>query len=139
MIVEFGITISDNVKLFDPIGYLELLELMTHSAGVLTDSGTIVEEACILGIPTIQMRKATERPEVYIVSASVKFDPDSNQNHHDTLEKFYDLRADSWKHTFGDGKASYRIHDDLIQCWQQEQFTGHSPSNKSNYSQRSYM
>ena len=38
MISEFGIKLSENVKLFDPIGYLELLELMTHSDGVLTDS-----------------------------------------------------------------------------------------------------
>lgn len=139
MIIEFGITLGTNVKLFDPVGYLELLELIIHSAGVLTDSGTIVEEACILGIPTIQMRKATERPEVYVVSSSVKFDPDSNQNYQETLENFYELRSNSWKHTFGDGKASYRIHDDLISCWGQDRFTGHSPSNKSKYSQRSYM
>ena len=35
----------------------------------------MVEEACILGIPTIQMRYSTERPEVYEVGSSIKFDP----------------------------------------------------------------
>ena len=139
MISEFGIKLSENVKLFDPVGYLELLELMTHSNGVLTDSGTVVEEACILGIPTIQMRRSTERPEVYIVESSVKFDPASDQTEKEVLDKFYRLTAGSWKHTFGDGKASYRICEDLIKCWALDEFTGHSPSNKSQFSNRSFM
>jgi len=139
MISEFGIKLSKNVKLFDPIGYLELLELMTHSDGVLTDSGTIVEEACILGIPTIQMRRSTERPEVYIVGSSVKFDPSSDQTEKEVLDKFYKLTAGSWKHTFGDGKASYRICEDLLECWSVDKFTGHSPASKSQFSGRSFM
>ena len=139
MISDFGIKLSKNVKLFDPIGYLELLELMTHSNGVLTDSGTVVEEACILGVPTIQMRRSTERPEVYIVGSSVKFDPASDQTQKDVLDKFYKITAGSWKHTFGDGKASYRICDDLLECWSLDKFTGHSPSSKSRLSNRSFM
>jgi len=139
MISEFDIKLSKNVKLFDPIGYLELLELMAHSEGVLTDSGTVVEEACILGIPTIQMRRSTERPEVYIVGSSVKFDPSSDQTEKEALDKFYKLTAGSWKHTFGDGKASYRICEDLFECWSIDEFTGHSPSSKSQLSNRSFM
>jgi len=139
MILEFGINLSKNVKLFDPIGYLELLELMTHSNGVLTDSGTVVEEACILGVPTIQMRRSTERPEVYIVGSSVKFDPASDQTQKDVLDEFHRIIAGSWKHTFGDGKASYRICDDLFACWSMDKFTGHSPLSKSHLSKRSFM
>jgi UDP-N-acetylglucosamine 2-epimerase (non-hydrolysing) len=139
MISEFGIKLSKNIKLFDPIGYLELLELMIHSNGVLTDSGTVVEEACILGIPTIQMRRSTERPEVYIVGSSIKFDPASDQNHKAVLNRFYELIPGSWKHTFGDGKASYRICEDLLECWSRDEFTGHSPANKEKFSSRSYM
>ena len=139
MISKFGIKLSKNVQVFDPIGYLELLELMVYSKGVLTDSGTVVEEACILGIPTIQMRRSTERPEVYIVGSSIKFDPASDQNHKDVLDKFYRIIPGSWDHIFGDGKASYRICEDLLECWSRDEFTGHSPSNKIEFSSRSYM
>ena len=52
--------------------------LLKNSNFVATDSGTVVEEACILNVPSIQMRYSTERPEVYDVRASVKFDPTNN-------------------------------------------------------------
>ncbi len=139
MISKFGIKLGKNVKLFDPIGYLELLELMVYSNGVLTDSGTVVEEACILGIPTIQMRRSTERPEVYMVGSSIKFDPTSDQNYKEILNRFYGLVPGSWNHIFGDGRASYRICQDLVECWSRDEFTGHSPSNRREFSSRSYM
>ena len=59
----------------DPIGYQELLALLGNSRGALTDSGTVVEETAVLGVPSLQMRKATERPQVYDCRSSVKFDP----------------------------------------------------------------
>ena len=62
---EYGLSLSQNVIMVDPIGYTEMLLLMTNARGVITDSGTVVEETCVLQIPCIQMRKATERPQVY--------------------------------------------------------------------------
>ena len=41
--------------------------LLKKAEFVATDSGTVVEEACILNVPSIQMRYSTERPEVYDV------------------------------------------------------------------------
>ena len=67
--------LSANIKIVNPIGYLEILELMNSSEFILSDSGTLIEEASILGIPSIQMRHSTERPQVYQWGASVKFDP----------------------------------------------------------------
>ena len=52
----------------------------------LSDSGTVVEEACILGTASIQLRFSTERPEVYDVKSSVKFDPSIEQ--HTEYESF---------------------------------------------------
>ena len=59
----------------DPIGYRELLALLVNSRGAITDSGTVVEETAVLGVPSLQIRKATERPQVYDCGSSVKFDP----------------------------------------------------------------
>ena len=139
MLTSFEIQVPENIRLVDPVGYLELLELLTHSKGVLTDSGTVVEEACILGIPSIQMRKSTERPEVYISKASVKFDPLADQKICETLINFHQIQASSWAHLFGDGKASYRIAEDLIACHKKENFSGHDHLLKEEFSSRSFM
>ena len=138
MLKQFNLDLPGNVLLYDPIGYLEILELINSSCGVLTDSGTIVEEAAIIGIPTIQMRKATERPEVYEFKASVKFDPDTQTNFVETIEKFNSLVGSNWSHVFGDGRASYRIVEDLVASYIKGEFSNHQPEKFSPYSSRSF-
>tara|TARA_Y100000310_G_scaffold274378_1_gene290364 strand:+ start:9660 stop:10793 length:1134 start_codon:yes stop_codon:yes gene_type:complete len=51
-----------NLILTEPLGYLDFLCLMSNSKFVLTDSGGIQEEATVLGVPCITLRKNTERP-----------------------------------------------------------------------------
>jgi len=46
----------------DPLGYLELLGMMSRARLVLTDSGGLQEETTALGIPCITLRENTERP-----------------------------------------------------------------------------
>jgi UDP-N-acetylglucosamine 2-epimerase (non-hydrolysing) len=51
-----------NLRLLEPLGYLEFLGLMAQARLVLTDSGGIQEETTILGIPCLTLRENTERP-----------------------------------------------------------------------------
>jgi UDP-N-acetylglucosamine 2-epimerase (non-hydrolysing) len=51
-----------NVRLVEPLGYLEFMKLMTSARFVLTDSGGIQEETTYLGIPCLTLRENTERP-----------------------------------------------------------------------------
>lgn len=51
-----------NLRLIDPVGYLDFLRLMSGARLVLTDSGGIQEETTVLGIPCITLRENTERP-----------------------------------------------------------------------------
>lgn len=139
MLREFKISLPANLVMVDPVGYLELLELMIASKGVLTDSGTVVEEAAVLGIPSIQMRTATERPQVYECGASIKFDPFAPSDYVVVLEKLEKLLSAGWKHPFGDGKASYRIVDDLIERFKNNNYRGHQPSKYLPFSTKSFM
>lgn len=113
---EYGLSLPSNVIMVDPIGYTEMLLLMTNARGVITDSGTVVEETCVLQTPCIQMRKATERPQVYDVGSNVKFDPDLAEKYPADVvfQKLESLHGKTWPNPLGDGKASDRIADDLL-------------------------
>jgi UDP-N-acetylglucosamine 2-epimerase (non-hydrolysing) len=50
------------IHCFEPLGYLDFLNLMAHAKVVLTDSGGIQEETTVLDIPCITLRDTTERP-----------------------------------------------------------------------------
>jgi UDP-N-acetylglucosamine 2-epimerase (non-hydrolysing) len=134
----FKLSVPKNVVMVDPVGYLELLEIIFASKGVLTDSGTVIEEAAILGIPAIQMRKSTERPQVYEFGSAVKFDPNSNSLPIEAINKFSKIKAGSWQHSFGDGKASYRIVEDLVSRFKSENFNGHLPKKYEPFSTLSF-
>ena len=126
---EYGLSLPENVIMVDPIGYEKMLVLMVNSHGVITDSGTVVEETCVLQVPSLQIRKATERPQVYDAGSSVKFDPTLPENYpYDIVyNKFESLYGKKWQHNLGDGKASDRIVDDLIMRLRNDGFGMHKP------------
>ena len=124
---NLNIQLNTNIKVLDPIGYLEFMYLLKNSNFVATDSGTVVEEACILNVPSIQMRYSTERPEVYDVRASVKFDPTNNLvDSNEVIGAVMNLNR-GWSHPFGDGNSSEIIVKDLIELSNSNTFKRHSP------------
>jgi UDP-N-acetylglucosamine 2-epimerase (non-hydrolysing) len=59
----FGLgPLLDQLRVLEPVGYLEMLSLTEGAAGVLTDSGGLQEETTALGIPCVTLREQTERP-----------------------------------------------------------------------------
>ncbi len=71
MIKEFGFEIPDGTRLIEPLGYLEFLQLEGGAKLILTDSGGVQEESCILKVPCVTLRDNTERPETVDVGANV--------------------------------------------------------------------
>jgi UDP-N-acetylglucosamine 2-epimerase (non-hydrolysing) len=53
---------SPELRLIEPMGYLEFLSLTIQAALILTDSGGLQEEATVLNIPCLTLRENTERP-----------------------------------------------------------------------------
>jgi UDP-N-acetylglucosamine 2-epimerase (non-hydrolysing) len=128
-IANHALVVPANVRMVDPIGYEEILALLVNSRGTLTDSGTVVEEACVLQVPCVQMRRATERPQVYDVGAAVKFDPSEPEAYPVTrvIAKLEGLHGTSWAQPFGDGRTSERIATDLRERLLGGGIAGHRP------------
>lgn len=124
-ILNRGIEIPGNVFLIDPVGYREFLELLISSSAVFTDSGTVVEEAAILGVPSVQMRSSTERPQVYECGASVRFNPHADSDQEAVGRVLSELRrlTPTWTQPFGDGYASKRISEDLVRRFHEGAFS----------------
>jgi UDP-N-acetylglucosamine 2-epimerase (non-hydrolysing) len=55
----------------DPFGYFDFVALERDARCVLTDSGTVQEECCILGVPAVTLRDSTERPETLECGSNV--------------------------------------------------------------------
>jgi UDP-N-acetylglucosamine 2-epimerase (non-hydrolysing) len=71
-IIEFAYkSYLKDLKVIQPVGYLDSLSLIKHAKFVLTDSGGIQQEAALLGTPCITLREVTEWVET--VNVGVNF------------------------------------------------------------------
>lgn len=140
-IKDLGIELPRNVNMIDPIGYVELMELAVESVGILTDSGTLVEEAAVLKVPSIQMRTSTERPQVYDTGGCLKFDPLITHADEDLAKLVFEVRTrkhTAGDHNLGDGKASEIIVQDLVARLKEDNFRGHKESDVRRPISRNY-
>lgn len=106
MIEKFHISM-DGIQLIDPLGYLEFLQLEANAKLILTDSGGLQEESCILGVPCVTFRENTERPETIAAGSNMLTGCDSNnivKNIHLMINN-----KKNWKNPFGDGTAGTKI------------------------------
>ena len=54
---------NEQIKLLEPLGFLDFVKLEKNALAILSDSGTVQEECAIFGIPNVTLRDVTERPE----------------------------------------------------------------------------
>jgi UDP-N-acetylglucosamine 2-epimerase (non-hydrolysing) len=106
MIDFFGFNLDD-ISLVEPVSYLDFLGLESEARLVLTDSGGVQEETCILGVPCVTLRDNTERPETVEVGSNIV----SGVEEASILSAVEEmLRKDrGWVNPFGDGHTGERI------------------------------
>jgi UDP-N-acetylglucosamine 2-epimerase (non-hydrolysing) len=63
-LLQAGMNInSSNIIMSEPFGFFDFVKLEKNAYMAISDSGTVQEEMCLFGIPTITIRDTTERPE----------------------------------------------------------------------------
>jgi UDP-N-acetylglucosamine 2-epimerase (non-hydrolysing) len=106
-LAEFNLEVPSGVRLVEPLDYLGFLNLEQHARVVLTDSGGVQEETCILGTPCVTLRGNTERPETLVVGSNLLAGtyPENILNCTTAMVE----NKKEWSNPFGDGTTGKRI------------------------------
>ena len=109
---KLRLSLDDNIKIIEPLEYLEFLKLMKDSKLILSDSGGIQEEASILGVPCVTLRTTTERQITLYRNVNVM----AGYNQNKILKavvKFHNKKIKKIK-DFGNGNVTNKIYKILI-------------------------
>lgn len=109
---SFNIKPYQNIKLIEPLGFLEFLQLEKNAKLIITDSGGVQEEACILKTPCVTLRENTERPETVDVGANIVAGL-KVENVIESIKKMLKAKKD-WSNPFGDGSSGKKIMEIIL-------------------------
>jgi UDP-N-acetylglucosamine 2-epimerase (non-hydrolysing) len=114
---RFGLnnTLSSNVILTDPIGYIDFLSLTKNAELIITDSGGIQEESTYLGVQCITVRNNTERPVTVEVGTNQLIGTDLEKVEKAALEVLCGQKKQGNIPDLWDGRAAERIAQILIE------------------------
>jgi UDP-N-acetylglucosamine 2-epimerase (non-hydrolysing) len=98
---------SEGIDLIEPLDYLGFLQLEHHARLVLTDSGGVQEETCILHTPCVTLRDNTERPETLNIGSNML----AGTRSEDIVDRVSVMmnKSYNWRNPFGDGTAGATI------------------------------
>lgn len=104
----------EQIQIIEPLNYFNFIPLISACDLVMTDSGGIQEEAPALGKPVIVLRDTTERPELIESGAGVLVGSSETEIIKNAEYFLTGQRETIKKALFGDGRASERIVNFLI-------------------------
>jgi UDP-N-acetylglucosamine 2-epimerase (non-hydrolysing) len=102
-----------NIKLIEPLDYIDFVNMMAKSCLIMTDSGGVQEEGPYFGIPILVLRSVTERPDA-VKFETVKLVGLDEENIYRTAVQLFDDQSAYKKmanavNPYGDGLAAMRI------------------------------
>lgn len=100
---------SSNIRLLDPMPYLEFLGLQTQAHIVITDSGGIQEETTYLGVPCFTVRENTERPVTITSGSNTLVGRDLQRLEHEVQRVLSGAWTNGKRPALWDGHAAERI------------------------------
>jgi UDP-GlcNAc3NAcA epimerase len=95
-----------NVRLLEPLGYLDMAALVSQARVLVTDSGGLQKEAYWYGVPCVTARPSTEWKDTVELGANVLVDDDPVRLAHAVAEA---RMPDDRPPLYGDGDASTRV------------------------------
>lgn len=119
MLEQFGlyeqVSRASNMRLAEPLGYLESISLLAGAKFVLTDSGGVQEESTVLGVPCLTLRFNTERPVTVTEGSNelVGNDPNVVLGKATALVEGRDIRVPGVP-KYWDGRAAERITEVIL-------------------------
>jgi len=113
-ILKCGHRRHPDLRLVDPLGYLDFLCLLSKASFVLTDSGGIQEETTALGVPCLTLRENTERPVTISQGSNVLVGTDPQRILTAARNILAGNRKPSVIPALWDGKAAQRIVEILL-------------------------
>jgi UDP-N-acetylglucosamine 2-epimerase (non-hydrolysing) len=96
-----------NIKFVGPLDYFSFLHLESNARLILTDSGGVQEEACIMKVPCVTLRDNTERVETIDIGANI-IAGSRSERIFQCVEFMLEANR-TWDNPFGDGKSSKKI------------------------------
>jgi UDP-GlcNAc3NAcA epimerase len=114
MLENYNIQVPANIKIIDPVGYLDMIMLEKHAAIIATDSGGVQKEAYFHKVPCLTMRDETEWVELVECGANVITGADTGLII-SALEKALVVDQNIFNHSlYGDGNTGLEIVNTLI-------------------------
>ena len=107
---------NSNIKLVEPLGYLDFMRLYSGARLVLTDSGGLQEETTALSIPCLTLRENTERPITISHGTNILVGTNPNKIKQAAFDVLSRERTETDKKIppLWDGHAAERICDSLL-------------------------
>jgi UDP-GlcNAc3NAcA epimerase len=115
-LAEFDISVPSNVRIIDPVGYLDMVMLEKNARAIATDSGGVQKEAYFHKVPCVTLRDETEWLELVEVGANMLVGANADAIAHALTDKQFLERNSFESHLYGDGNTGARIAQSLIQA-----------------------
>jgi UDP-N-acetylglucosamine 2-epimerase (non-hydrolysing) len=112
-IADFGLD-AGQLRVLDPLPYVDFLGLQSRATVVITDSGGIQEETTYLGVPCLTVRENTERPITVSIGTNVLVGRDREKLRGELSRVLSGKAKKGAVPPLWDGHAGERIADILV-------------------------